>query len=119
MKTNLEKEKYFNKLSEEFEFEIMDYFQIDELEEINEFEELAEKLQDESAFQIEIIYYSTAMEYLTRNDTSLTESLQLASDFGYEAKNLNSEILASILASENAMEEFYDKKNEIEEFFNN
>jgi|TARA_B110000285_G_scaffold155776_1_gene173806 hypothetical protein len=117
MKNNLEKEFFFNKISEELQFDIMDYFQIEDLADINNFDELTDELQENNAFTIEIIYYATAMKYLTENDTSLTESLELASDFGYETKNLNSELLASILASENSREEFYELHEEIEDFF--
>ena len=79
--------------------------------------DLTDELQETEAFNIEIIYYGSAMEYLTNNDASLQYSLELASDFGFETKNLNSELLASLLASENARQEFYDLQNEIEEFF--
>src|SRR3990167_3960358 len=54
--------------------------------------------------EIEVIYYSNAMEYLAENDTSLRESMGLASDMGYEAKNINSELLATILKQQNASE---------------
>ncbi len=56
---------------------------------------------------VEIIYYATAINYLKENDCSLTDSLSLAAEYGYELKNLNSEILASILASEQNRESFY------------
>jgi len=81
------------------------------------FEDFEEAIQDGNGFDIEIIYYSTAIEYLSNNDKSLRESLQLAADMGYEAKNLNSEILASLLASENAREEFAELRTEIQQFF--
>jgi hypothetical protein len=62
---------------------------------------------------VEIIYYSTAIEYLQKNDPSLRESLGLAQEFGYEVKNLNSEILASLLASENTRIEFEELESEV------
>tara|TARA_R110000803_G_scaffold61111_1_gene120812 strand:+ start:681 stop:1043 length:363 start_codon:yes stop_codon:yes gene_type:complete len=118
MKTLEQKENFFNKLSESLQFSIADeIYDEDKIKKINSFDELIDELQETDAFNVEIIYYSRAMEYLTQNDTSLTESLELASEYGYETKNLNSELLASILASENAREEFYDLQGEIEEFF--
>ena len=36
---------------------------------------------------------------------------------GYNLKSLNSEILASLLASENSRESFYECRDEIEDFF--
>ena len=44
----------------------------------------------------EIIYYNTAMEYLSEHDWSLTESAEIASDLGFELKNINSEMLATL-----------------------
>ena len=118
MKTLKQKETFFNKLSEDLQFSITDFiYDEEQIKEINSFDELTDELQETEAFNIEIIYYGSAMEYLTNNDTSLQYSLELASDFGFETKNLNSELLASLLASENAREEFYELQNEIEEFF--
>ena len=119
MKTIKQKEKFFNKISEELEFDIMDYIQNDELESINNYDELEEKLLDERAFNIDIIYYGNAMDYLTEYDISLSESMEIADEHGYELKNISSELLASLLASRNAEEEFYDLRDKIEEFFNN
>lgn len=85
-------------------------------EDTTTFEELREAIEDGGGFDIEIIYYSRAMEYLTENDNSLNESLSIAAEFGYEPQNLNSEILASLLASRNAREEFEELENEITEF---
>ena len=50
----------------------------------------------EYCYQSEIIYYNKAMEYLSENDWTLTESIQLAHDLGCDLSNLNSETLASI-----------------------
>ena len=116
MKTIKQKEKFFNKISENLEFDIMDHLTSDELDDINSYDELEIELNENSAYDIEIIYYYTAMEYLTENDTSLNESLSLADEYGYEPKNINSELLASLLASQNAREEFYDLQDEIVEF---
>jgi hypothetical protein len=82
-------------------------------EEFTTFEEVRDLLEENNAFNVEIIYYSEAMRYLMQNDNSLRNSLELAADFGYELKNLNSETLASLLASENARNEFYELESEI------
>ena len=67
-----------------------------------------EYLDDQNAFDVEITYYTTAIEYLAANDTSLHESLALAANAGYEVKNLSSEVLASLLASQQEREDFDD-----------
>ncbi len=44
----------------------------------------------------EIIYYARAIEYLSKNDPSLMESLELAHEYGYAVEKLNSEVLATL-----------------------
>ena len=85
-------------------------------EDTTTFEELREDIENGGGFNIEIIYYSRAMEYLTQNDNSLNESLNIAAEMCYEPQNLNSEILASLLASRNARNEFEELESEITNF---
>lgn len=66
------------------------------------------KSQEDEIFNEEIIYFSNAIEYLKENDPSLRNSLELASDLWYDPKNLNSEILASLLLQEDLRTEFFD-----------
>lgn len=87
----------------------------EELKGLTTYDEVRDFLQDNDYFNVEIIYFSRAMEYLSEHDTSLRTSLELASDMGYEAQHLNSEILASILASENLANDFYNLQEEISE----
>ena len=58
----------------------------------------------EYCHQEEIIYYYRATEYLLENDSSLRESLDLASDMGCTLENLNSEVLATLLYQRNLLE---------------
>jgi hypothetical protein len=94
---------------------ITDFLDDDEIEDINDAEELYEELNDNDAFNIEIIYYYKAMEYLADNDHSLSESINIAVDMGYELENINSELLASLYASQKAREDFWDIKDDINE----
>ena len=116
MKTPQQKEEFFNKISEGLEIDIMDYLQEDELQDILNFDELVEILEEHSAFDVEIIYYYNAIEYLKEHDPSLHECTELASDMGYATKDLNSETLASILASQNIRNSFWDLQEEINQF---
>lgn len=100
------------------EFSIIDYVNIEDINKENAFESIQEQLEENNGFDIEIIYYSKAIEYLAENDNSLRESLSIASDMGFDIKNLSSEILASLLATQNAREEFYELESEINDFFN-
>ena len=117
MKTLKQKEKFFNQLTKELEFDIIDSLYSCELEDINSYDELEGELSDHNAFDIEIIYYARAIEYLKENDCSLCESMEIAQEYGYEPKHINSELLASLLATQNAREEFYGQQSVIEEFF--
>ena len=74
-------------------------------------------MNDNGNLDVEIIYYATAMDYLRENDTSLNECMRIASEMGYTTENLNSELLASLLASENNREEFAELETEITDFF--
>ncbi len=69
----------------------------------------------------EIIWYYKATEYLLKNDPSLKYSMELASGYGYSLENLNSEVLASLLFTDNNKDDFNTflelLKNEIEDLF--
>jgi hypothetical protein len=100
--------------------DIMDYIDIDaiELSNLDAFDSIYEMIADNNGFDIDIIYYSNAMEYLSTHDNSLKESLNLAYELGYTIENINSELLASILATDKVREDFCEFKKEIDEFFN-
>tara|TARA_R110000868_G_scaffold120421_4_gene319550 strand:- start:1009 stop:1374 length:366 start_codon:yes stop_codon:yes gene_type:complete len=98
--------------------EIMDYIDIEQIDLNKSFNSIYDQLNNKNAFNIEIIYYWNAIKYLKQHDASLRLSLDLANDLGYEFKNLNSEVLASILATENVLNDFYDLENKINNFFN-
>ena len=78
---------------------------------------LCDYINESNLLDVDIIYYYKAMKYLMENDTSLSESMQLAQDLGYEPKNINSELLASLLATQNNREKFNTIQDELEELF--
>jgi hypothetical protein len=98
---------------------VTDYIDMEEILQMEGYDDLYEKLEEEGFFDIEIIYYARAMEYLERNDTSLSDSLTIAGEMGYRAEDLNSEILASLLASHKIQESFGAYYDEIEEILTN
>ena len=83
------------------------------------FDDVYDQIQDQGGFDIEVIYYSKAMEYLMENDTSLSESMEIAAEMGYTTENINSELLASLLKSHNVRNEFNELREEIDDFFYN
>lgn len=96
---------------------IMDYVDVENIDVENAFDSIFEQIDENRGFEVEIIYYSNAIAYLKENDPSLNESLEIAADFGFELKSLNSEVLASLLASQNVRNDFNELQDEINEFF--
>tara|TARA_R100001443_G_scaffold3552_1_gene11135 strand:- start:291 stop:668 length:378 start_codon:yes stop_codon:yes gene_type:complete len=107
--------EYFDRISADLEFNIMDHLTEDDLDDMEDFDDLADILRQDGAFDIDIIYYHKATKYLQENDPSLTESLNIANDLGYKTCDLNSELLASLLASQYAEEELYYYEAQINE----
>ena len=87
---------------------------------LTDLNDLFDDLQNNGYFNEEVIYYSSAIRYLKDNDPSLCESLEIATEYGYEAKNLNSELLATLHASQKKENTFFeDIAPELETLFNN
>jgi hypothetical protein len=97
---------------------VNDFLNWDDYEE-NElsFDWLIDFLRDSNFFYIDVMYYSNAIDYLSENDASLRESLEIADEYGYKCSDLNSEILASLLKSRYFEDEFYSNQSEIEQIF--
>ena len=112
-KKMIKKQEFFEELSKQLDFDIEDYVEIKDIE---DYDQLYEDLLHSGAFDQEVIYYSNAIEYLRDNDNSLQYSMELASDYGYETKDINSELLASLLKSQICREEFAELQSEIEFF---
>ncbi len=73
-----------------------------------DFEAFKETLRDNYINNHVIIYYSAAIDFLSKEDVSLKESLELANGMGYTLDNLNSELLATILFQQRAIDELGD-----------
>ena len=112
-------ENIFKYIDKETEQCVTDYIDIEEILKMEDYDELYDELQDVGFFNVEIIYYATAMDYLKEHDTSLTQSLEYAHDLGYSAKDLNSELLATILACEKLIESFSAYYDEIQDILTN
>ena len=112
-------ETFFAELDKQIDLNdnIINYIDIDKIDNDDAFTSIYEMIDENGGFNCEIIYYINAIEYLRENDPSLLESLEIASELGYEVKNLNSEILASLLKSQNVRDEFLEFRDEINEFF--
>ena len=98
--------------------EIMDFIDIDNIDMDSPFDSIYDMIDNKGGFDIEIIYYFKAMEYLSKNDPTLQISIGIASEYFEDFKGLNSEILASLLASQIVRDEFYNERDNIETFLN-
>lgn len=110
-------ENYLKNLDLSSEIDIINLVDIESIDLENPFYSIYDMIEENRGFDIEILYYHYAITYLKNNDNSLKLSLEIAKDLGYTIENINSELLASLLASENARTEFYDLQTEIEDFF--
>lgn len=106
--------KFFD---EEIRMNNIDIMYFIDADEVKSFDDVYEAIDNNNGFDVEIIYYTAAMEYLMARDPSLRESLEIAYEYGYTADNINSELLASLLASKECREEFMSYEDEITEFF--
>lgn len=98
------------------EYSLTEYFDESELDEYTEIQDIEDALDAHDYFNQEIIYYSRAMDYLMKNDPSLQRSMAIATEYGYDCEHLNSEILASLLASEDAREQWANVRDDIQDF---
>lgn len=88
-----------------------------DLDNVNNADEYFEYVYDNGYLDAEVIYYSNAMDYLRENDPSLRESLEIADGLGYKPKDLNSEMLASMLKTQHQKDAFEELRSEIEDAF--
>ena len=95
---------------------ILDFISEEDITENLTFDKLTELIERNSGFNVEIIYYSVAIDFLKKNDPSLMDSLEFASELGYDLKDINSETLASILASNMLRSNWYELEDEITDF---
>jgi hypothetical protein len=95
----------------------MFYINIEDIDHSDAFNYIYDMIEDNGGFNIDVIYYSDAIEYLKQHDQSLSDSLEIAIEYGYTIENINSELLASLLKSQNVINEFYDLRDEINTFF--
>ena len=64
----------------------------------------------------DFVYYYDAIKYLTENDPTLRNSIELATDLGYDMKNLDSCSLANILSQSEELEQLSEVN--FQELFN-
>ena len=81
------------------------------------FTDFCDKVND-AIMNEEVIYYHQAIKYLMREDASLSDSLDIASEYGYTTEQLNSELLATLLYQQRLTEQWYEIEQQVKELFN-
>lgn len=95
---------------------LSDKISADDLVDIADIDELTDILTyRENPFDTEFIYYSDAWNYLKENDGTLSESLELAAEYGYSLGDINVCILATIHAEQENRDTWYENRDEINE----
>jgi len=110
------KQEFFEEISTNLFFDIEEFVDVDNIE---SYDQLYEELDSAGAFWQEVIYYTNAMDFLKKNDASLNECLEIADEYGYQVRDLNSEILATVLKTKLCKQDFFVLEGEINEFLNN
>lgn len=106
-------QELLKEIEKELNLEIIDYIDFDVLDRKNLFDSIYNMLLDKNALEINFIGYSRSANYLAEKDPSFTLSLELAKNLGYTIDNINSEILASLLATDILQEKFREYEKEI------
>ena len=99
------------------DIDVLNYVNIQDIDTSDAINSIYEMIENNRGFDIDVIYYGDAIQYLKEYDPSLKDSINIALEYGYTLENINSEILASLLASQNGIEGFNDLQNEINTFF--
>ena len=110
---NAEQKALIEDIEKECNIELAWYFLNETPDDVDDVLEYCEERINE----IEVIYYATAMDYLRENDCSLQESLGLADEYGCELKNINSELLATLLMQAESRGALYEYRDELETVF--
>ena len=82
------------------------------------FNDFCDKVND-AIMSEEIIYYYEAIKYLMNEDASLSDSLDIASEYGYTTEQLNSELLATLLYQQKLSEQWCEIEEQVKELFSN
>jgi len=123
LKSFSELSKEINKLMPyEMDFNIDDYITEEDVKEWS-YEGITEALQrEDDIFNVEIVDYHNAMEYLMKEDPSLIESFDLLEEYGYQIHNshntskinISSKLMASLLASKRRRDAWAKISNKVD-----
>lgn len=96
---------------------IVDSIDINMIDQNNPFDSIFNYLSSINGFHKKFVNSKEAMDYLTRYDTSLVTSLNLAGGYGLSIYDINAITLATVLSNERGINSLYEVKDQIEDFF--
>lgn len=84
-------------------------------DDISDYDALIDEMENQGLMQVEIIYYDKAIKFLSEHDPSLNDSMEIAKEYETPLEFINSEYLASILATQMLYNELSDLQDNINE----
>jgi hypothetical protein len=111
----IELNKIIDTINERLGVNHLDYLFENQIEDLSDFDSFIDYLTKNDYMSIDIIYYSHAIDYLAKNDNSLRKSINIAIEHDWPIQNINSELLASLLASRNLQDLLHEYRDEINE----
>lgn len=97
--------------------DIVNSININMIDQNNPFDSIFNLLSSINGFHKKFVNSKEAMDYLMKYDTSLVTSLNLAGGYGLSIYDINAITLATILSNDKRLKDFYNLRNQIEDFF--
>ena len=117
---DMNKIEQLSKLLENYDPSLLNYTDYIGLDSVNSFEDLCKLLDKNYAFMLWIFGWEKAMNYLAKHDPTLKISINIAIQANYSVENIDSELLANLLAKhENVFNFTTSVKPKYDELFPN
>lgn len=112
--------KLLRRLLEDYKSSLLDFVDDEGLDSVNFFEDLCKLLDKNYAFMLWIFGWEKAMNYLAKHDPTLKISINIAIQANYSVEDIDSELLANLLAKhENVFNFTTSVKPKYDELFPN
>jgi len=111
-------EKFISEIEKDLHHEITYYlYPEDYIDLVNQEIDLIDLLEDTDFFNVDIIGITEANKII--NDIGFNSAIEIAKYYGYSINNIDSEALASIVASQELRDKFYIIEGSIKDYIDN
>jgi hypothetical protein len=97
--------------------DVLMYVSIWRIDQKHPFESIYDMIIESGGFDIDVAHYEDAVKYLGEHDPSWNKSVSLAVACGYTEEDIDAELLARLLLSENTRRAFCSLRPKINNFF--